>query len=134
MSYKVLLVDDDKMVLFLHKILVEGSKLPPQPYTFKNGKEVFSFLQEEANQQHQYFILLDLNMPEMNGWEFLSNLQGQEEINQRVFVCIVTSSINYEDRERAMQFPQVIEYVEKPLNYAICNSLNDKMFEKLGNK
>ncbi|HET8886587.1 MAG TPA: response regulator [Salinimicrobium sp.] len=126
MNLQVLLVDDDKMILFIHKILINNSIIQSQPLTFTSGREVFTYLKNDYNKKTSYLIMLDLNMPEMNGWEFLENMTNGKALDN-VFVVIVTSSINSEDKRRAFSFPRVIDYIEKPLSGNWC----DKLFEKL---
>ncbi len=62
-----------------------------------------------------YFILLDINMPVMNGWEFLDAINQSAGANQ-VLIAVVTSSANDLDKQKAHQYKQVLRYLEKPIN------------------
>lgn len=114
---KVLIVDDDPMISFLHKALVIRRNICSSPEGFMNGKEVLEFLINDSEREKEclYLILLDLNMPVMNGWEFLQALK-ELKMAGRTSVVIVTSSINQQDREKANTSRLVSEYIEKPLN------------------
>lgn len=125
MEFKVVLVDDDAVVLFLHQVIAKRSDLPPVTFTCQQAREA---LDKIANgpQQVPYLVLLDINMPGMNGWQFLDALQDRD-FKQNVYVAIVTSSINSQDRIKAKEYPQFLEYLEKPLSAKDLNSLCLKM-------
>lgn len=122
MSLKVLVVDDDEVVIFLHKMMVEDSGLSPEPISFKDGKAAIEYLNEQYKEGDFYLILLDINMPVMNGWEFLDAIQTMPFSNL-TSVVMVTSSIDSIDRDKAKQYTQVIDYIEKPLNLDTCNRI-----------
>ena len=64
------------------------------------------------NHEHPDLIFLDLNMPEVNGWQFLEVLTEKQNQTQ---VVIVTSSTSIHDKEKAQKYAQVIDFLEKPL-------------------
>lgn len=113
---KVLVVEDDPMVTFLHKALLVKRNVCDHPFNFMNGVEALDFILHDSKEDKSalYLILLDLNMPLMNGWEFLEAIQDCEVAN-RSEVIIVTSSPDREDREKAGDFKLVRDYIEKPL-------------------
>lgn len=130
MEFKVVIVDDDSVVLFLHKVLLDRSVLPSAEGSFKNGKEALDYISSNGVREIPYLILLDINMPVMNGWDFLEAIQ-EKEFKENIFVAMVTSSINANDMQHALQYPQVIDYLEKPLRKEACEHLYEKMKEKL---
>lgn len=113
---KVMIVEDDPMVTFLHKALVVKRDICAAPIDFMNGVEALDFILEDSDKDQEalYLILLDINMPLMNGWEFLEALE-ECEVASRTEVIIVTSSPDQEDLERAKKFELVTDYIEKPL-------------------
>lgn len=113
---KVMIVEDDPMVTYLHKALLIKRNICKDPLIFMNGVEAFDFLINDSTleEETQYLILLDINMPLMNGWEFLEALEDCE-VAKRTAVLIVTSSPDIEDRLMAEKFAQVLGYIEKPL-------------------
>lgn len=113
---KVMIVEDDPMVSFLHKALVVKRNICSSPKDFMNGVEALDYLLEDSKKEQDsfYLILLDINMPLMNGWEFLEALKNCEVAN-RTEVIIVTSSPDREDREKARNCKLVTDYIEKPL-------------------
>jgi CheY-like chemotaxis protein len=118
---KVLVVDDDEIIVFLHNMIIEDNGISSDSLSFQNGKEAFDYLSSKDNIEQTCLIFLDINMPIMNGWQLLDNLQSTSYA-QNIFVAMVTSSIDSADREKASQYPQVIGYFEKPLN---ANSLQE---------
>ena len=113
-NIKVLIVEDDPMMSFLHKELVKKKGVSSAPLSFKNGKEALNYLLSEPGASSSFMILLDLNMPVMNGWEFLDELEATE-IASRTKVAIVTSSIDRADRKKAEKYEIVDSYLSKPL-------------------
>lgn len=126
MKFNVIIVDDDALVLFLHKTIIQRNLMPQTIFGFKNGKEALDFIFESELDKLPLLILLDINMPVLNGWEFLRTIQ-QKNCRKDIFVIMVTSSINTADMERAKNFPQVIDYIEKPLDSKVCERIFQKM-------
>jgi CheY-like chemotaxis protein len=114
MSLKVLLVEDDEVFMLLNARMVVKSGLCDEPLTFPDGKEALDYLEKHLYDDNSYLVLLDINMPVMNGWEFLDSIQSLR-ICGLISVVMVTSSIETMDQNRARQYPQVIDYFEKPL-------------------
>lgn len=125
MNTDIVIIDDDAVVLFLHKILVQKSPLSSPLYCFDNGSEAYSYLCNRKS-INPILVLLDINMPQMSGWDFLDRINN-EGCDQNVWVVMVTSSINSSDKQRAQKYPQVIDYLEKPLSREACEKLHSKV-------
>lgn len=124
MKLNVLLVDDDEILLFVHQIMVKKNLFITHPLAFVNGKYALDFLLEDAKNESSTLILLDINMPEMNGWELLDAI-NKELPTQKIYVVIVTSSINFEDRIKADNYKQVVGYIEKPMTTKVIKGLKE---------
>jgi len=122
MSLKVLIVDDDKMIKLVHKMMVLKSGLCTEPLVFDEGKSALDFLIINHADFDNYLILLDINMPIMNGWEFLDAIQGQEFEN-KIQIIMVTSSVDTGDRNKAKEYSQILDFLEKPLKVDGCNHI-----------
>jgi len=121
MKLNILIVDDDKMITLLHKVIVVKYKISSNtPLLFSDGKMALEFLLSEYNPNENYLILLDINMPVLNGWEFLESVQPERFAN-KLFVIIVTSSVDSSDKQKAKTYPQVIGFLEKPLRAESCD-------------
>lgn len=120
MNLKTLIADDDDMVIFLHKIAVVESDLSKKPVIAINGSEALDYILKHPD--NTFLVLLDINMPEMDGWEFLDAIQ---KVSSRILVVMVTSSVDSRDRKKAKTYPQVIEYIEKPLTIGTCTHIKN---------
>ena len=108
----VMIVDDSESDQFLLKIIIE--KLNPdirilQAYDGQEALEILADLPEQPN-----VIILDINMPRMNGHEFLEKYDACKE--QAVVVIMLTSSDQERDKEKSMSYVCVKEYFIKPLD------------------
>ncbi len=124
MSLKVLIVDDDRMIKLVHKMMVLKSGLCTEPLVFDEGKSAYDFLVSQHADFDNYLVLLDINMPIMNGWEFLDAIQGKE-FEKKLIVVMVTSSVDTGDRNKAKEYPQIIDFLEKPLKVDACNYIKN---------
>lgn len=125
MNMDIVIVDDDAVVLFLHKVLIQKT-FSGSISEYHNASAALEFVLKKAENSQPILILLDINMPGMNGWEFLEELQ-QKTSEENIFIVMVTSSINSSDRKKADQYPRVIDYLEKPLSRQSCKSLQEKI-------
>src|SRR6476620_11369901 len=103
----VLLVDDENISNFINKKLIENINASIQTIDFNDPQKAFDKLLYIKPD----LIFLDINMPGMNGWDFLDRM-AVEEIDYKVIIR--TSSVNGIDRKRAMKYMNVIGYIEKP--------------------
>ena len=115
MSIRILIVDDDKAVRFFHKITVTEGSLTSDPLSFCDGKEALDYLDQHFRESDYYLVLLDINMPVMNGWDLLTAI-SEKVYAGNVFFAMVTSSVNGADREKARSYSQVIDFIEKPMS------------------
>jgi len=122
MKFEVLIVDDDPIVVLLHEKMVTASGFHSSPICFSSGILAMDYILTDKDPDKMYCILLDINMPEMSGWDFLDEVIGYPVSNQ-VVVAIVTSSTNDSDKQRAFKYKPVAEYIAKPLNVAILHQL-----------
>lgn len=126
MNMDIVIIDDDAVVLFLHKILVQKSELPPSVHDFDNAAHALDFVSANQSSPHPLLIFLDINMPGISGWDFLERLD-ELVCQENIYVVMVTSSINQSDREKARAYPRVISYLEKPLSTTACNVIYQRI-------
>jgi CheY-like chemotaxis protein len=116
----ILLVDDDEPTNFLNQMVLEELDIADQVKVAQNGKEALAYL-EKTNTGDENFplpelIFLDINMPAMNGWEFLeqySKLADTQKAN--VVIVMLTTSLNPDDRIKAEEIEEVTGFETKPL-------------------
>ncbi|EOZ95434.1 two-component response regulator [Indibacter alkaliphilus LW1] len=123
---KILIIDDDPGVIFLHKIIIRESGLCKEPASFEEAKEALNYILSESGSDTRFLLFLDINMPYMNGWEFLEKLSPKVNPDH-VKVIMVTSSLSHADREKARSYKLVYDFLEKPLVDSQCKQIHQKL-------
>ena len=112
------LVDDDDVFVFLTTKAIEQTNLVDLIKGFGNGLDAINFLKENKNNVDALpdIILLDLNMPIMNGWQFLEEYNKlNPTIGKKITIYICSSSISPDDITRAKTISEVSDYIIKPI-------------------
>jgi CheY-like chemotaxis protein len=122
----VIIIDDEPGILFLHELMVEESNLSDQVSAFTNPVEGLDYITKLVKKSNRILILLDINMPEMTGWEILEKLE-EMEITDQVNVIMATSSIQKSDRVKSQNYPSVKMYLEKPIDLETCLLIKDSL-------
>ena len=111
----VLLVEDDQVDAMTVKRAIRQIKLKHPLIHAENGEEALEYLSNESNEK-PWIILLDLNMPRMNGLEFLQ-ISKRDEVLKSIPVVVLTTSKEQQDRIESFNF-SVAGYMIKPVDYA----------------
>jgi CheY-like chemotaxis protein len=118
----ILLVDDDEAMNFYHKKLIVAAGINVAIEVAENGQEALDFIQKKKKFENSTLpfpdlIFLDINMPVMDGWEFLEELEKlYPDYNNNKIVMMLTTSLNAEDIKRAKTHEAIFDYITKPLN------------------
>jgi len=120
---KVLCIDDDQITLVICDMVIKKAGFAKEVITANNGKEGIAWFSElfsknntSADKNPPQVIFLDLNMPIMNGWDFLEDyLMKYYDRLPGTKVVIVSSTVNPEDFSRANRYDIVIDFINKPL-------------------
>lgn len=110
----VYIIDDDQVVILLHKSQVKTQLLLEPIHVFYDAKAALESITSLETEDQKILIFLDINMPEMNGWEFLALLQDRIK-HVDIKVVIVTSSLSKADKDMSLKYNMVIDYWEKPM-------------------
>ncbi|VVU99914.1 Phosphate regulon transcriptional regulatory protein PhoB [Mesonia oceanica] len=111
------IIDDDPIFIFGTKKMLEYSGYCDTFLIFKNGKEAYDHLSAILREKETLpdVIFLDINMPIMNGWQFLEKIT-KIDIPAKLKIFVVSSSETPEDREKAKEFSAIKNYVVKPIS------------------
>lgn len=116
--HTILLIDDDFATNFLHKMILEKENCAENIIAKQSAKEALEYLKSNIEEGHPHpeLIFLDINMPGMNGWDFLEEYQKiDKEHKVEKIVIMLTTSLDPLDRKKAESIEQVTEFKSKPL-------------------
>ena len=123
----VFVVDDDKIYHFLIKKLLSSNNIEVSPFFFENGLEAIDGIKDKLDKGENPpdLILLDINMPVLDGWQFLEEYKKLKEyIKKEISIYIISSSDNSIDRNRAKEFDEEItNYYLKPMTSDAIKSI-----------
>ncbi|EAQ39416.1 two-component system response regulator [Dokdonia sp. MED134] len=138
---RVLLIDDDKAVNFFNKRVVVGHSGFEHIKTVQSGKDGLLFLEQvlSGDEIKPDIIFLDINMPAMNGWEFLDHYElFNEDFRSDIQVIILSSSSNPEHVKKSIVNYEVLDFINKPLSFSILDgvleTVNDASLRLANNK
>lgn len=123
---KTYIIDDDSIFVFVLKKLLEKHQDFGTVVDFKDGHQALELLLAKDSEL-PCVILLDLNMPLLDGWQFLERLE-KTQLNSQLNVFVMSSSIDVTDIEKSKQYSVVKDFISKPINHEkldrIIESLN----------
>ncbi len=112
------IIDDDPMTSFYIKRLAELGELASIISIYDQARGAVDYLlhHKKSAEHLPDYILLDIYMPELDGWGFLKEFDEiKDSLAKKIEVCIITSSNHLKDRERADNLSFVKAYVQKPI-------------------
>jgi CheY-like chemotaxis protein len=116
---KVLIIDDDPIHQRIAQLMIQKQQLFDEIKSFTNATHAVSFLDENAENTEALpdVILLDLNMPIMDGWGFLEEYRTLlPKLAKAIKIFIVSSSVDEKDMLRSQTYSYVKGFISKPLS------------------
>jgi CheY-like chemotaxis protein len=112
--HEVLLIDDDVISNLINKRLISKKWPEIKVDSFTSGEDALKYLRLSVDTKTPICIFLDINMPNINGWDFLKIISSEFRLSNWNIIFL-TSSIDPKEKERAMKNPFVQEFFIKPL-------------------
>jgi CheY-like chemotaxis protein len=138
----ILFIDDDEPTNFLNKLIVDEMRCAEHVQIVHSGREALDYLTQSGpyqNNGNSYprpdLIFLDINMPGMDGWEFLDHYKKLPD-NQKgnIVMVMLTTSLNPDDAKAAEQYAEIAGFENKPLQSEIIQKILSRYFPGAGVK
>jgi len=111
------IVDDDEVYQYITKTYIEVENAADNIISFTNAQEAIDKLSAQNGTPVPDIILLDINMPGVDGWQFLDEYKKiKQDIPQNIHIFLVTSSVDDNDRRKANSYAEIEKYIEKPID------------------
>lgn len=129
-----MIIDDDPINNMACEIIIKSVGFTDEVISFEMAQEALSYLKEKwmQNRLLPEVILLDINMAEMDGWEFLNafekELNEAKDADKFPAIFIASSSVNEDDMKRALSSALVSDFLSKPLNQNTFRKLRNRWF------
>lgn len=123
-------IDDDEIYTFTVERIFARAEIAEKTIFFPEGKSAIDFLQENARDEQVLpdLILLDINMPVLNGWQFLDEYNKlAPQLRKKIPIFIVSSSIADEDLARSKKYKTVTDYIVKPITVEQLQAIHARL-------
>ena len=130
----IMLVDDNDDDNFFHEREIKKNNLETIVISKNTGSEALEYLKSKKDliNSQPDLIFLDINMPGMNGWEFLKEYNRlDKKLQSEVIIIMLTTSDNPDDEARSKTWNFVSDYITKPLTKDIMVDIIKKYFKKV---
>lgn len=131
MHNKILCVDDDPITLMLCKKVIAKANFSDDIESAKDGVEALQFFNsvvddDKKSENYPKLVFLDLNMPIMDGWEFLDefskNLTSSFPMTK---IIVLSSSVDPKDINKSKNYPMVLDFLPKPITVEMLNNIKN---------
>jgi len=130
-ALKYILVDDDHLCNAISTMMLHNAFEEVEIKAFTRPDEALAFIEKEyAKSGGPTILFLDINMPKIDGWQFLERYDNfSDEIKQQINIYMLSSSIYSKDKNKAEANNNVKGFISKPLSVEILTSIVEKGFQ-----
>ncbi|MBC8052262.1 MAG: response regulator [Sphingobacteriaceae bacterium] len=124
------IIDDDEMYVLALKKLLESIQLTDRTVYFENGQVALNYFDQWIHQSSLLpeLILLDLNMPVTNGWQFIKEFKKLKmKIDKKITIYMISSTINEDEIKRAREVEEITDFVCKPVTIHTLTKILSQM-------
>ena len=127
---QIILIEDNPIDVFINTKVIEQAGWGEKIFSFPTARPALDYLNDSSlnNLELPELIILDIRMPDMDGFEFLEHfMKFSDEIKSTVKIIMLSSSIDPEDELQAKSFSNVIDFICKPLTRDKLIAIENKM-------
>ncbi|EKR74375.1 response regulator [Leptospira noguchii] len=127
----ILLIDDNQDDNFFHERVIYKGNYAEKVIAKQSGQEALLFLKNKSKNIEPFpnLIFLDINMPGMNGWEFLEEYKKlDQELQTSTLIIMLTTSDNPDDKNKFSQFGSSSDFKTKPLTNTMIDEILERYF------
>ncbi|PKL75868.1 MAG: hypothetical protein CVV27_13155 [Candidatus Melainabacteria bacterium HGW-Melainabacteria-1] len=122
----LLVIDDDEIIWVLIKDMLHELELVDQMQTFSDGDTALHYLSELTQGEAPPLIVLDLNLPYLDGFEFLEIYARDLWMRfPQTVIYILTTSVRESDRQQTLKYPFVKDFISKPMKLEQLKAMLD---------
>jgi len=118
-------IDDDEIFTFLYKRLMADMNIVDKTLFFENGKVAIDYFKQNADNSENLpdLVFLDLNMPVLDGWQFMDEFVKIGPLKKKITLYIVSSSIDESDMKKALMYSEVSDFIVKPVTQTVIRKI-----------
>ena len=127
----ILLIEDDRATNFLYEMIIEKTDCTEQILIAEEGQQALEILKlgVEGKYPQPDLIFLDINMPVMNGWEFIEEYKKLDLIQKgEIIIVMITASFNPDEQTRAETIKEISGFRNKPITVDMLNKILQEYF------
>ena len=125
-QYNFILVDDSLLDLFIHKKMISISNIAESIITFSSAEDALQHLQDNEDELEESIMLLDLQMPGMNGFKFIEVFATlSDKIKRSIRIFILSSTVDQGDIKKAKENPFIEDMISKPVDVNLLKTKLD---------